>query len=94
MNLHGHDSLHATSAHVRINDDAKCSIIQAKACPAVLEDLLWGFMGFEGKYIKANRARSSKGSVSFHLEGKLDHAVHELVDRMLPIWYAPSKSHV
>jgi len=55
---------------------------------AVLEDMLWGFMGFEGKYIKANRARSSKGGVSFVLKGKLDAAVHELVARMLPIWYA------
>ncbi len=53
---------------------------------AVLEDMLWGFMGFEGKYIKANRARPSKGGVSFVLNGKLDHAVHELVVRMLPIW--------
>lgn len=50
--------------------------------------MLWGFMGFEGKYIKANRARSSKGGVSFVLKGKLDAAVHELVARMLPIWYA------
>ena len=43
-------------------------------------------MGFEGKYIKANRARSSKGAVAFQLDGKLDHAVGELVIRMLPIW--------
>ena len=55
-------------------------------CGAVLEDMLWGFMGFEGKYIKANRARSSKSGLSFVLHGKLDHAVHELVIRMLPIW--------
>ena len=55
---------------------------------AVLEDMLWGFMGFEGKYIKADRARSSKAGVSFVLKGKLDAAVHELVARMLPIWYA------
>ena len=54
---------------------------------AVLEDLLWGFMGFEGKYIRVNRARSSRGGVTFQLKGKLDHAVHELVVRMLPIWY-------
>ena len=53
-----------------------------------MEDMLWGFMGFEGKYIKADRARSSKGGVSFVLKGKLDAAVHELVARMLPIWYA------
>lgn len=52
--------------------------------------MLWGFMGFEGKYIKANKGRSSKGGVSFVLQGKLDHAVHELVIRMLPIWYACS----
>ncbi|KAL0053447.1 hypothetical protein WJX82_005855 [Trebouxia sp. C0006] len=51
----------------------------------VLEDMLWGFMGFEGKYIKADRARSSKAGVSFVLKGKLDAAVHELVARMLPI---------
>ena len=59
-------------------------------CCAVLEDLLWGFMGYEGKYIRANRARSSRGCVTFQLNGKLDHAVHELVVRMLPIWYAPA----
>ncbi|DBA91460.1 hypothetical protein WJX77_003506 [Trebouxia sp. C0004] len=51
----------------------------------VLEDMLWGFMGFEGKYIKVNRARSSKGGVSFVMTGKLDAAVHELITRMLPI---------
>lgn len=51
----------------------------------VLEDLLWGFMGFEGKYIRANRARSSRGCVTFQLQGKLDQAVQELVVRMLPI---------
>ncbi|KAL3137516.1 hypothetical protein ABBQ38_004802 [Trebouxia sp. C0009 RCD-2024] len=51
----------------------------------VLEDLLWGFMGFEAKYIRANRERSSRGGVTFQLKGKLDHAVHELVVRMLPI---------
>ena len=52
----------------------------------MLEDLLWGFMGFEGKYVKAKRGRSSKGAIAFQLDGKLDHAVHELVVRMLPIW--------
>ena len=56
-------------------------------CCAVLEDLLWGFMGFEGKYIRANRARSSRGSITFQLNGKLDSAVNELVLQMLPIWY-------
>lgn len=60
------------------------------SCCAVLEDLLWGFMGFEGKYIRANRARSSRGSITFQLNGKLDPAVNELVLRMLPIWYAPA----
>ena len=61
--------------------------------PAVLEDMLWGFMGFEGKYIRADRARSSKGGISFVLNGKLDHAIHELVMRMLPIWYVVDSMH-
>ncbi len=70
------------STHAQLYDQL------VKCYDAVLEDMLWGFMGFEGKYIKANRARSSKGGVSFVLKGKLDAAVHELVARMLPIWYA------
>jgi len=70
------------STHARLYDQL------VNYCVAVLEDMLWGFMGFEGKYIKADRARSSKGGVSFVLKGKLDAAVHELVARMLPIWYA------
>ena len=70
------------STHAQLYDQP------VKCCVAVLEDMLWGFMGFEGKYIKADRARSSKGGVSFVLRGKLDAAVHELVARMLPIWYA------
>ena len=70
------------STHARLYDQL------VNCCVAVLEDMLWGFMGFEGKYIKADRARSSKGGVSFVSKGKLDAAVHELVARMLPIWYA------
>ena len=70
------------STHAQLYDQP------VNCCVVVLEDMLWGFMGFEGKYIKADRARSSKGGVSFVLRGKLDAAVHELVARMLPIWYA------
>lgn len=54
---------------------------------AVLEDILWAFMGFEGKYIKIKRGRSLKQGVSYFLEGRVEHAMHELVNRMLPIWY-------
>lgn len=50
-------------------------------------------MGFEGKYIRADRARSSKGGISFVLNGKLDHTIHELVMRMLPIWYVMDSMH-
>ena len=49
--------------------------------------MLWAFMGFEGKYIRAKRGRSLKHGVSYVLNGRVEHALHELVNRMLPIWY-------
>ena len=55
---------------------------------AVLEDMLWAFMGFEGKYIKAKRGQSLKHGISYVLNGRVEHALHELINRLLPIWYA------
>ena len=52
---------------------------------AVLEDLLWGFMGFEGKNIRLNRSRPPKTGGSFAINGKLDPSAQDLVMKMLPI---------
>ena len=59
-------------------------------CSAVLEDVLYAFMGWEGKYIKLAQhtgavAAPSPG-VCFAVEGQLDSSMHELLKRMLPIW--------
>lgn len=60
----------------------------------VMEDMLWAFMGFEGKYIRIHRNHSLKHGLSYFLEGRVEHALHELVTRMLPIWYARHSPHV
>lgn len=64
------------------------TILPLALADAVLEDMLWAFMGFEGKYIKAKRGQSLKHGISYVLNGRVEHALHELINRLLPIWYA------
>eukprot|EP00891_Asterochloris_glomerata_P004229 jgi/Astpho2/4229/Aster-05189 len=55
----------------------------------VLEDVLYAFMGWEGKYIKLAQHTGAVATPSpggcFAVEGQLDSSMHELLKRMLPI---------
>ena len=53
---------------------------------AVMEDMLWAFMGFQGKHIRLKPGSQGKQAISYALNGTVEPALHELVNRMLPIW--------
>ena len=56
-----------------------------------MEDLLAAFMGLDGRYARARLAGSMPHPhLHYSLEGRPDPALHELVSRMLPIWYCTS----
>lgn len=58
---------------------------------AVLDDLLYAFMGLDGKYVRATRVDQQDGvHISFSLETKADPSLQEIATRMLPIWCALS----
>lgn len=55
--------------------------------PAVMDDLLYAFMGLDGKYARARRVDEPDGAhICFVLEAKADPSLQELATRMLPIW--------
>ena len=56
------------------------------AC-AVLDDLLFAFMGLDGKYVRATKVAQPDGvHVSFSLHTSANPALKELSTRMLAIW--------
>jgi hypothetical protein len=53
----------------------------------VLDDLLYAFMGLDGKYVRATRVDQPDGAhITFNLETRADSCLQELATRMLPIW--------
>lgn len=57
-----------------------------------MDDLLYAFMGLDGRYARAKRVDQSDGAhITFMLEARADPSLQELATRMLPIWYVPEK---
>lgn len=58
----------------------------------VMDDLLYAFMGLDGKYARAKRVDQADGAhIIFALEARADPSLQELATRMLPIWYVQKK---
>ena len=64
----------------------------------VVNDLLYAFLGLDGRYVRARLVGPSAGALAaggpgrhggrlaFVLDAQMDAASHELVGRVLPIW--------
>jgi hypothetical protein len=66
--------------------------------PAVMNDLLYAFMGLDGKYVRAKLVDSSRPgggpppssgqsyTIAYTIQAALEPCTLELVERVLPIW--------
>ena len=58
-------------------------------CSAVVDDLLFAFMGLDGKYVRATKVVQPDGvHISYRLHTQANPALRELSTRMLALWYA------
>ena len=56
-------------------------------CSAVVDDLLFAFMGLDGKYMRASKVVQPDGvHISYRLHTQANPALRELSTRMLALW--------
>lgn len=55
----------------------------------MVDDLLFAFMGLDGKYVRATKVVQPDGvHISYRLHTQANPALRELSTRMLALWYA------
>jgi hypothetical protein len=57
----------------------------------VIDDLLYAMLGMDGNFVHLRKLTGEDGnpSVAFEVDGSLEPALQEMVERLLPIWYIP-----
>ena len=81
-----HPVLHGQSCPVLRGGD-RGSIGKVFCACAVLDDLLFAFMGLDGKYVRATKVVQPDGvHISYRLRTQANPALRELSTRMLALW--------